>query len=81
MKRILLALLLSTSLLSGCGAKDSDHSLPAETNRPGGDTSNTERIEESEKTENPERTEGPEETEDTEQAEQEDVSGFEIKNS
>lgn len=76
MKRILLALLLSTSLLSGCGAKDSDHSLSAETNRPGGDTSNTERIEESEKTENPERTEGPEETEDTEQAEQEDVSGI-----
>ena len=33
MKKILLALSLSTLLLSGCGAKDSDNSLPVETNQ------------------------------------------------
>lgn len=45
MKKILLALLLSTFLLSGCGTKVSGHSLPVQTNQPSGSTSNPEQTE------------------------------------
>lgn len=64
MKKVLLTLLLSTFLLSGCGTKNSDNSLPVETNQPIGNLSNTERIEE------------PEQTENSEQVEKEDISGI-----
>ena len=47
MKKILLALSLSTLLLSGCGAKDSDNSLPVETNQLSENTPNMEQTEES----------------------------------
>lgn len=46
MKRILLALLLSAVLLSGCGAKDSDSSLPAGANPSSGNMSNSVQTEE-----------------------------------
>lgn len=69
MKKILLALLLSAFLLSGCGAKDGGNSLSVETNQPSGSTSNPER------TEDPEQMENPEQTEDTKQAEKAEVSG------
>ena len=46
MKRILLALLLSAFLLSGCGAKDSDSSLPAGANPSSGNMSNSVQTEE-----------------------------------
>ena len=64
MKKILLTLLLSAFLLSGCGAEDSGNSLSVETNQPSGSTSNSEQAEDTKQ------------TEDTKQAEKEDVSGI-----
>ena len=64
MKKILLTLLLSAFLLSGCGAEDSGNSLSVETNQPSGGTSNSEQAEDTKQ------------TEDTKQAEKEDVSGI-----
>lgn len=46
MKKLLLALLLSAFLLSGCGAKDSRPSLPTGTNQPSGSISNPEQPKE-----------------------------------
>ncbi len=45
MKKILLALLLSAFLLSGCGAGDSGKFLSVKTNQPDGSTSNPEQME------------------------------------
>lgn len=45
MKKILLALLLSAFLLSGCGAGDSGNFLSVKTNQPDGSTSNPEQME------------------------------------
>lgn len=45
MKKILLTLLLSTFLLSGCSTEVSGHSLPVQTNQPSGSTSNPEQAE------------------------------------
>ena len=59
MKKILLALSLSTLLLSGCGAKDSDNSLPVETNQLSENTPNMEQTEEPAQTDNTEQTEKP----------------------
>lgn len=64
MKKILLALSLSTLLLSGCGAKDSDNSLPVETNQL------------SENTPNMEQTEKPAQMDNTGQTEKPDISGI-----
>ena len=64
MKKILLALLLSAFLLSGCGAKDSSNSISVETNQPRESTSNSEQTEELEQ------------AEDTKQEEKVDVSGI-----
>lgn len=64
MKKILLMLLLSAFLLSGCGAKDSGNSIPVETNQPSESMSN------SEQTEEPKQTEDMKQTEDTKQAEE-----------
>ncbi len=57
MKRILLALLLSAFLLSGCGAKDSDSPLPAGANQPSGNMSNSVQTEEPNKPEQPDEPE------------------------
>lgn len=57
MKKILLTLLLSAFLLSGCGAKDSGDSIPVETNQPSESTSNSEQTEEPEQTEDTKQTE------------------------
>lgn len=70
MKRILLALSLSTLLLSGCGAKDSDNSLPVETNQLSENTPNMEQTEEPAQTDNTEQTEKPAQTDNTEQTEE-----------
>ena len=70
MKKLLLTLLLSTFLLSGCGARDSDSSLPAGTNQPGGSTPDSEQTEPTKQAENVGQAENPK------QAEKADVSGI-----
>ena len=69
MKKILLALSLSTLLLSGCGAKDSDNSLPVETNQLSENTPNMEQTEEPAQTDNTEQTEKPAQMDNTGQTE------------
>lgn len=51
MKKILLALLLSAFLLSGCGAGDSGNFLSVKTNQPDGSTSNPEQMEDAKQAE------------------------------
>lgn len=69
MKKILLMLLLSALLLSGCGAKDSGNSMPVETNQPSENMSNSEQTEEPKQAEDMKQTEEPEQTEDMKQTE------------
>lgn len=66
MEKILLALLLSAFLLSGCGAKDSGSSLPTETNQPSGNTSNSVRTEEPKRDDEPQQAEKPNQPEQSE---------------
>ena len=76
MKKILLALSLSTLLLSGCGAKDSDNSLPVETNQLSENTPNMEQTEEPAQTDNTEQTEKPAQMDNPGQTEKPDISGI-----
>ena len=76
MKKILRALSLSTLLLSGCGAKDSDNSLPVETNQLSENTPNMEQTEEPAQTDNTEQTEKPAQMDNTGQTEKPDISGI-----
>lgn len=69
MKKILLMLLLSALLLSGCGAKDSGNSMPVETNQPSENMSNSEQTEEPKQAEDMKQTEEPEQTENMKQTE------------
>lgn len=59
MKKLLLTLLLSAFLLFGCGARDSDSSLPAGTNQPGGSTPDSEQTEPTKQAENVGQAENP----------------------
>lgn len=70
MKKLLLTLLLSSLLLSGCGTRDCNPSLPAETNQPGENTSDSKQTELKKQTEYMEQEENPK------QAEKTDVSGI-----
>lgn len=77
MKRMLLALLLSAFLLSGCGAKDNNSSLPTGTNQPSGNASNSVQTEEPNRSEEQTaKPNQPEQPEEPKQAEKADVSGI-----
>lgn len=70
MKKLLLMLLLSVLLLSGCAEKGSSNSIVVETNQRSESVSSSEQAEEPKRTEEPKQVEEPERTEEPEQAEE-----------